>query len=129
MKPPLDRIGWGRKGVDSLHFGTIGEGPSIVSKIDPRLKIKGIFGVASHPKIFVEAMMGRAIEKGLGEIHIAKVIFVSGFAITVIEGHADVIFSDPGGGIAIALQHVGKRRAFAMNHRRVRSVRQPSLVF
>ncbi len=67
MKPPLDRIGWGRKGVDSLHFGTIGEGPSIVSKIDPRLKIKGIFGVASHPKIFVEAMMGRAIEKGLGE--------------------------------------------------------------
>ena len=47
--------------------------------------------------------MSRTIEKGLGKIHITEVILVSSFAMAVIEGHADVIFSDPGGVIAIAL--------------------------
>ena len=110
------------------HSFTVGKGPAIVADVNARLGVERILGVAGYPKEFIEAMMRRAIEHGPREVDILVVVIGGRFARAVIECHTHMIFTDRRRAIAARLQHLRQRAERALDHGRVRTVRQPALL-
>ena len=113
---------------DPFHFGTVGKGPSVVSQVNPWLGIERVFGVSGDAEEFVESVVGRAVQNRLGEIDVLEIKLVGRFAMAVVEIHADMVFPDSGGDVTVPFQHLGKSRQRAVNHRPVRTVREPTLL-
>ena len=114
---------------NAAHAFTVGKSPAIVADVNARLGVERILGVAGHSKEFIEAMMRRAIEHGPREVDILVVVIGGRFARAVIECHTHMIFTDRRRAIAARLQHLRQRFERVLDHGRVRSVRQPALLF
>ena len=89
--------------ADELHLVSVDEGPLIVPDENTGFGIEWVFGVSWYSEEFIETMMSRAIEDGLGEIDVVEIKVVGNTTMRVTERHPDVIFADGGGAIAVFL--------------------------